>query len=298
MIDDTARGGPTVRQLLLGFAAFGVLNIALLLLGSDLVVIRTIAVTGYALGVAGSLVAALRWPRPGARRLAMGLHLAMAPLQFLFSVPQPVPLLGIAFSIVILARCRPVFPRMAPRTRRIWLVLHVGMSVGWLGLSLAMTTLAAVGLVAGSPALRHGAYEVMHIFDLAIVIPSMVLAIVTGLVVSLGTKWGLVKHWWVLVKFGIALSIPLVAAVESQWVQELGERTADPAAEPGGLGIALLVCLGGYTAALWTATVLSVVKPWGRTRWGGASQDRASQDRTSAAARTRRPATTKPAAVR
>jgi hypothetical protein len=48
------------------------------------------------------------------------------------------------------------------------------------------------------------------------------LSIVTGLVVSLGSKWGLVRYR----------------------------------------------CLAAFMAALRVATVLSVVKPWGRTRWG------------------------------
>lgn len=52
---------------------------------------------------------------------------------------------------------------------------------------------------------------------------------------------------------------------------ELAARTQDPAAQPGALGVALAVCMVCFAALLWTATTLSVVKPWGRTRWG--SQD-------------------------
>jgi hypothetical protein len=140
--------------------------------------------------------------------------------------------------------------------------------VGWLGLSLGMVTLAMTGLLAESHAVRHGAYAIFHIFDLVIVIPSVVLAIVTGMVVAFGTPWGLVKHWWVLTTFVISLSIPAAAAVEHRWFAELVARTADPAARPGSLGVWLAVVVGCFAVLLWTATILSIFKPWGRTWWG------------------------------
>ncbi|MFE9202369.1 hypothetical protein [Micromonospora sp. NPDC007230] len=256
------------RPLQWAFAAFAALAIGLLLHGSDATVFRVMALMGYGAGAILSLVAALRWHRLG-RRLAIGLHLALAPLQFVFSIAESIALVGILFSLVILARCRPRFPLLSPRARRIWLALHVGFSVGWLGVALTMTALAVIGWVADSHAMRHGAYEVLHVIDLAVAIPSMALSIITGLVVSLGTKWGLVRYWWVLAKFVIAVSIPLVAGtVESALADDLARRTVDPVGQPGAVGIALTACLGSFTIALWASTVLSVVKPWGRTRWG------------------------------
>ena len=256
-----------IRPLQLAFAAFAALNVGLLLNGSGLAVFRTMALVGYGVATAVSVTAALRWQRSG-RRMAIILHLTMAPLQFVFSIAESAALAGIVFSVTILARCRPRFPHLAPRRRRIWLTLHVGFSVGWLGVALTMTALALIGSTADSHPMRHGAYEILHVIDLAVAIPSMALSIITGLVVSLGTKWGLVRHWWVIVKFSISVSIPLVAGtVESTLADELAHRTVDPAGQPATTGIALVACLGAFTAALWIATILSVTKPWGRTRW-------------------------------
>lgn len=255
------------RPLQWAFAAFAALNIGLLLNDdSGAIVFRTLALAGYGIGGVLSVLAALRWPGPG-RRIAIVLHLALAPLQFVFSIAGSLALVGILVSVTILAQCRPRFPRMSPRARRVWLTLHVGCSVGWLGVALTMTALAVTGWTADSPGTRHGAYELLHVVDLAVAIPSMGLSIVTGLVVSLGTKWGLVRYRWVLTKFAISVSIPLVAGTaENALADELARRTADPAGRPGGAGLALVACLGGFTLALWAATVLSVVKPWGRTR--------------------------------
>ncbi|MGX7669526.1 hypothetical protein [Plantactinospora sp. DSM 117369] len=256
------------------FVGFAALAVGSLLGGSDAVVLRVAALVGYPVAALLSVVAALRGPERG-RRITIVLHLVLALAQFVFSIPATVALLGIPLSLAILAVSRPRFPRMSPRTRKVWLVLHVGFSVGWLGVALTMTVLAIVGTAAESHALRHGAYEVLHIVDLAAAIPSMFLAIITGLVLSLGTKWGLVRHWWVLVKFAISVSIPLVAGtLESALADELALRTVDPAAEPGATGVALTACLAAFTVALWGATILSVLKPWPRTRWGRSADAR------------------------
>ncbi|EMD22742.1 PDR/VanB family oxidoreductase [Amycolatopsis azurea] len=264
----TPRAHP--RRWQLGFAAFAVVAIVILFPGEDAVLptIRTMGVIGYAVAAAVSLGCAAALPKQGARRLLIGFHLAFVPMQFLFAFPNPVPNLGMALSVGIVVGLRPRFPRLSQRARKIWLVLHIGISVGWLGLSLGMLTLALTGSLARTHAVRHGAYEIFHVFDLVIVIPSVVLTIVTGLVLSLGTPWGLVKHRWVLTKFLISLAIPGAAAVESRWVTELVARTEDPATEPGALGVALAVTVGCFAISLWTATILSVLKPWGRTRWG------------------------------
>ncbi|MGW0434630.1 hypothetical protein ACWDV4_19090 [Micromonospora sp. NPDC003197] len=267
------RAGPTraVGWLQWVFVGFSALNIALLLTGSDVLPLRVAALVGYLVAVVLSVVAVLRGPERG-RRIVIPLHLTMAVAQFVFSIPVGIALLGIPLSVTILALSRPRFPRMSPRTRKVWLTLHVGFSVGWLGVALTMTVLALIGRFADSHAARHGAYEVLHVVDLAAAIPSMFLSIITGLVVSLGTKWGLVRHWWVITKFAISASIPLLAGtVESALADELAVRTVDPAVDPGGTGMALTAILAAFTIALWVATILSVVKPWGRTRWGRAA---------------------------
>lgn len=261
------------------FVGFAVLNTALLLNGSDDLLFRVVALIGYPVAAVLTVIALLG-PRERGRRISIVLHLAMSVAQFLFSVAVDLALLGIPLSIAILVWQRPQFPRMSPRTRRVWLTLHVGISAGWLGVSLTMTVLALTAQFANSHSVRHGAYELLHLIDWRAAIPSMFLTIITGLVVSLGTKWGLVRHWWVLTKFAISVTIPLVAGtVESALADELMERTVDPAAKPGATGVGLVACLGAFTVALWVATILSVVKPWDRTPWGRAADARERADR-------------------
>ncbi|MQY27360.1 hypothetical protein NRB56_29430 [Nocardia sp. RB56] len=168
------------------------------------------------------------------------------------------------------------FGTLRPTARKVWVFLHVGFSVGWLGVSMTMLVLASVGARARDPALRHYAYEFMHVLDMAIVIPVALLTLITGLVVSLGTKWGLVRHWWVLAKLGIALAIPIYSIVQQRfWLEEaVRSSVGGHAAGLSRNDVVLWACAVIYTLLLWVATAVSTVKPWGRTRWAPAPPPR------------------------
>lgn len=246
--------------------------------------LHTAATLSYLL--AAPLVTAGAWmlDRPhrarSGRLLLITFHTLFFPLQFAYSWTDVEPLFGAVFSIVSLVILRPRFPQLTPRTRKAWLFAHVGICAGWVGLSFGMTVLAITGAVTADPALRHAAYEIMHIFDLSAVIPTVILANISGLVLALGTPWGLIKHRWVLIKFVIALAIPLFAGIiQSGWIEELQENTKDAATDPGSTGTALAICMVGYGVLLWVAMFLSVYKPGGMTRWGRKAAEAARADR-------------------
>ena len=257
------------RTLLAAYAGYAPAAALLLpmVAGSGVLVVAGIVVSALA-GVA-SLVLALRFDRPVTRRQIIAVHVALVPVQFFLSIPSSIVLLGMLLSAAIAVAMKPVFPRLKPAPRRFFLTLHVGCSVAWLGVSLAMTALSIIGLATDEPALRHHVYRIMHIFDLVLVIPIVLLSLLSGLVVALWTKWGLTRHWWVLSKLVIALSIPLAAGfAQERWIADLIERTAaDPVAPPGSLGVRLVVCMIIYVVLLATATTLSVYKPAGTTPW-------------------------------
>ncbi|MDQ3150506.1 MAG: hypothetical protein M3R63_01870 [Actinomycetota bacterium] len=258
-----------VRYVLLAQALLCAVTVALLWGGGP--VELAFAVVAVAAGlVSVGLGIALHGRPQHTRRPTLWFAAVMIPLQIALGVVAALPPVGAAFAAVVVALLRPRFGRLGPRARKVWLTLHVGFSVGWLGAAMAMLVLAVLGAVTADLALRHHAYAIMHVFDLAIVIPLVVLSLVTGLVVSLGTKWGLVRYRWVLTKFVIALSIPVYAGIqESAWVRAaVSETAADRAADLAGTDVRLWVCFVVFSLLLWVATALSTVKPWGRTRWG------------------------------
>ena len=160
--------------------------------------------------------------------------------------------------------------RMSRRRRKLVLTLHVATSVGWLGAAIAMTVLLVAGLVTSNPALRHSAFTFMHVYDLAIMIPLGYLALITGVLLSVGTNWGLLKHWWVLTKLVLTVAVLVFAGVfTSGWVLEAVVRTAeDPMADLGTLAAQLVANVVAFNVVFWTNTTVSVFKPWGLTPRG------------------------------
>ncbi|WP_433330290.1 hypothetical protein [Spirillospora sp. CA-294931] len=206
------------------------------------------------------------------RTMLVALHCVLIPVLFalVIVVGSFQPFLGMALSTALLVAIKPAFPRLRPPARKLWLTLHVASSSAWLGASTTMAVLSFVGLLSPDPGARRQAYAFMHLLDLALVIPMVLLSIATGLVLSLGTQWGLLNHWWVVTKFVIALAIVATAAAwENFLVRGLAEAAAAaPPGDPAGRDWSLAACMVVFVGLLLTATAFSVLKPGGRTKRG------------------------------
>jgi hypothetical protein len=140
---------------------------------------------------------------------------------------------------------------MTPWLRKVALAAHVVGSVGWLGAVVAYLALAVVG-----------DYPAMRLIGWLVIVPFSLTALLTGLALSLGTEWGLFRHYWVLAKF--LLTVPAVTIL----LLHMPAVSRAAAAEHGGYRVPFLVHAGGGLLVLLTATTLSVYKPWGKTRFG------------------------------
>src|ERR687892_2110884 len=89
---------------------------------------------------------------------------------------------------------------MTPRVRKLALTAHVASSVGWLGAVAAFLALAVVGLTSDDGETVRGAYLVMEPAAWFVLVPLAFASLVTGLVQSLITTWGLFRHYWVVFK--------------------------------------------------------------------------------------------------
>jgi hypothetical protein len=83
---------------------------------------------------------------------------------------------------------------MRPPLRKLALTAHVTVSVGWLGAAAAFLALAIAALASGGVETVRGAYVAMEVVGWYVIVPLCLAALVTGLVVSLGTPWGLFRH--------------------------------------------------------------------------------------------------------
>jgi hypothetical protein len=160
---------------------------------------------------------------------------------------------------------------MTPRLARLALTAHTTFSVGWLGAVAAYLALAVAGLTATNPLTVQGTYASMELIGWFVIVPFSIAAMLTGLLQSLGTRWGLFRHWWVLAKFVLTTAGTVVLLQHMEAVTRMSAAAAATtlaAADLRPLRIQLVVHAVGGLLILIAATTLSVYKPWGLTPYG------------------------------
>ncbi|WP_434592322.1 DUF2269 domain-containing protein [Streptomyces sp. A5-4] len=145
--------------------------------------------------------------------------------------------------------------------RRAILVAHVTASAGWLGLTVGLLALGVTAYTTKSAATTQATYSAMKVFGDWLLVPLALLSLVTGLVLSLGTTWGLSKHRWVWTKFWLTL-VTAAATI-------FALRPSISAAALEGIPDSSLIAAPTVaSAAYFFMTAISVLKPWGLTRRG------------------------------
>jgi hypothetical protein len=165
---------------------------------------------------------------------------------------------------------------MSPRLRKLVLTAHVASSVGWLGAVAGFLALAVAGLTSQDAQMVRGAYLAMGPMGWFVLVPLSLVSLLTGLVQSLGSTWGLFRHHWVLAKLLINVFASFVLLLYMQTLDYFAAVAAEPTPSADGLrmlrdpspvlhaGLALLLLL--------VATTLAVYKPRGMTRYGQRKQ--------------------------
>jgi hypothetical protein len=159
---------------------------------------------------------------------------------------------------------------MRPTFRKLVLTAHVTFSVGWLGAVAAYLAPAIVGLSSQDLEVVRGCYLVMGLMGWFIIVPLALGALLTGLVQSLGTEWGLFRHYWILTKFGLTVLGATVLLVHMRTVSGVSGMTPEmlSTASHGHVKMQLVVHAAGGLVILLVATTLSIFKPWGKTAYG------------------------------
>jgi len=155
---------------------------------------------------------------------------------------------------------------MTSRLRKFALTVHVTLSVGWLGAVAAYLALAVVGLTTRDSERAGGAYRAMEVIGLGIIVPCSVAALLSGLVQSLGTEWGLFRYHWIVAKLSLTVAATAVLLMHVPAVTRMARivTTSLSTGDFAGLRMQLVVHAVGGLLVLLTTTALSVFKPWGR----------------------------------
>jgi hypothetical protein len=167
---------------------------------------------------------------------------------------------------------------MPPGLRKFALTAHVVSSVGSLGAVAVFLVLAVAGLNLADASAVRAAYLAMELVAWLAILPLVVAALLTGLIQSLGTTWGLFRYYWVLIKFLLTVLTLVVLMLQMEGIAYV----ADVAAETGLSGadlraarISLVVHAAGGLLVLLAAAAFSVYKPRGLTRYGWRRQHEA-----------------------
>ena len=157
---------------------------------------------------------------------------------------------------------------LSGRARKAMLTGHVVASVGWLGAVACFAAISVVALVSADPVTVRGAYVVMEQTGWWVMLPLSVASLVTGVVQGLGTRWGVLRHYWVVIKLLINVVATLVLVMYMQTLVALADD-AVTAADPSVVASpSPVVHAAGALMLLVCATVLSVYKPRGVTKRG------------------------------
>lgn len=160
---------------------------------------------------------------------------------------------------------------MTPNLRKLVLTSHITTSVGLLGAVVGFLALALAGVTSQDPQMVHAAYPAMKLIAWFVVIPLAFAALFTGIIQSLGTTWGLFRHYWILAKLVLMLLAILVLLVQMNTIGLLAGIAGEVrllAGELRGMQLRLVLHAGGGLLVLLVATTLAVYKPWGMTRYG------------------------------
>lgn len=156
--------------------------------------------------------------------------------------------------------------RLSSRARRALLTAHILVSVGLFGDVAGFLAVAIRAAGTDDPEVARASYDILAMFSTYFGIPLSFAALLTGIGLGLGTKWGVLRYPWTMAKLALLLTVILVGALV------LGPSVEQMRDGSGGAEGRILLGAVWDLVALATATVLSVFKP-GRARRGSRRHD-------------------------
>jgi len=161
---------------------------------------------------------------------------------------------------------------MTPGLRKFALSVHITSSVGWIGAVVAYLALAVVTRTSQDAQVVRSVFLALDLITRFVLVPLALTSLLTGLVMSLGTKWGLFKHYWVLIPLVLTIFATVVLLTRLEPISLLAGIAAEAdSADLLALEADLLHPVGGLLVLL-VIQVMNVYKPRGLTPYGWRNQ--------------------------
>jgi hypothetical protein len=170
---------------------------------------------------------------------------------------------------------------MAPGLRTFALTIHLTASVGWIGAVLAYLALGVAAATSQDAQTVRAAWIAMEVTGWWAIVPLALTALLTGLIMSLGTPWGLFRHYWVVISLVLTVLCTVVLLLHLPTVSASAALLRVMETGPGpGMDVAGHAAMGGDLfhpgvglLVLLAITVLNVYKPRGLTPYGWRKQE-------------------------
>ena len=160
---------------------------------------------------------------------------------------------------------------MTPRLSKFVLTSHITFSVGWLGAVAVFLTLAITGLASHDIQLARYSLMAMELSAWFVIVPFCLASLFTGVVQAAGTKWGLFRHYWIVVKLFLTVASTILLLLHMKPISYLAGVAADASfsnTQHSGQIIDLVIKAGAAILALLAITTISIYKPWGKIKYG------------------------------
>ena len=153
------------------------------------------------------------------------------------------------------------------KRRKALLTIHIASAVALLGGTAGFLVIAVRAATRGDQAEAHVLYEALGQLPLFTGIPLSFIALVSGVLVALTSKWGLFRYWWVTAKLTLLVGVLLLGAfVNSRTTNTMIDTTAPSGDGQDSAERYLVASVIVQFAMVLAAIVLAVFKPGGRIR--------------------------------
>ena len=163
--------------------------------------------------------------------------------------------------------------------KKFTLSVHITFSVAWFGAIAGFLVLSIAGLLSTNSQTIRSSYIAMELIGWYAIVPFCIAALITGLVQSYISPWGLFRYYWVTVKFILTILSTIILFVHMKpisYVASVAMETTLNQLDLRKLRIQLLADAGAAMLVLLIIIALSVYKPWGKIKSGRNQQSRIS----------------------
>ena len=143
--------------------------------------------------------------------------------------------------------------------------MHLSSVAAWFGMHFVLGVLTFAAL--GGPTEAAPAFAVsIAMFVGWPLIATAFLTLLSGLLLALGSKYGLLRYWWVTTK--LVLTVVLITLIVLVLIPSVAELASSAAEAPDGFTLSqqLIAPPIVSSSALLFTIAISVIKPWGRIR--------------------------------